>query len=172
MARSRPTVLFWKIEMNVLAALSLYQLKRRTEAMASLYEAYLLAEPNKIIASFTKYGKDMRTLTASALKNEACPIPRPWLENINRKASAYAKRQSFMISEYKTANNIVDDYALTDRELEILRDLSQGLSRTEIAASQNISTNTVKMSVNIIYEKLSANNYAEVIRKAASLNII
>jgi LuxR family maltose regulon positive regulatory protein len=77
-----------------------------------------------------------------------------------------------MLSAYKTANNIVDEIKLTNREMEILRDLSQGLSRTEIAASQNISANTVKMSVNIIYEKLGANSYADVILKAANLKII
>ena len=77
-----------------------------------------------------------------------------------------------MLSEFKAANNITGEITLTNREKEILRDLSQGLSRTEIAASQGISTNTVKMVVNIIYEKLGVENLVEAVRKAADLKLI
>jgi len=168
----RQTALFGKIGTGVLAALCLYQLKRRKEAVSALTEVYRLAAPNNIIIPLPQFGKDMRTLTAYALKDASCLIPKSWLENINRKASAFAKRQAHMITEYKNANNLKDKISLTNRETEILRDLSQGLSRTEIAASQNISPNTVKMTVNIIYEKLHASNLPDAIRIAAERNII
>ena len=170
--RKRQTVLFGKIEFSILAALTLYQLNRKKEALAEFYQAYDLAGPNNIIGPFIKYGKEMRTLTASALKDESCPIPDAWLENLNRKSSAFSKRQSYMLSEFKAANNITGEITLTNREKEILRDLSQGLSRTEIAASQGISANTVKMVVNIIYEKLDVENLVEAVRKAADLKIV
>ena len=168
----RQTVLLGKIELKVLEALTLYRLKQREKAVYALTRAYNLAEFNSIIMPFIQYGKDMRTLSAAALKDNTCLIPRPWLENINRKSSAFAKRQSHMITEYQNANNLKGGISLTSRETEILRDLSQGLSRTEIASSQNISINTVKMTVNIIYEKLHASNLPDAIRIAASQNII
>jgi len=163
----KQTILFGKIELMLLQALSLYQLKRRSEAIAALTEAYALAESNRLIVIFTQYGKDMRTLTAAALKDNTCTIPKTWLENINRKSAAYAKRQSHIISEYISVNNIYKEITLTNRETQILNDLSQGLSRSEIAASQNISPNTVKMITNIIYDKLHANSLADAIRIAA-----
>jgi len=94
-----PSILFGKIELKVLKAMSLYQLKKRSEAIAALTEAYNLAEPNKLITSFTEYAKDMRTLTLAAHKEKNCAIPKKWLEDINRISSIYAKRKIKMISE-------------------------------------------------------------------------
>ena len=171
-AQESQTVLFGKIVFKVLEALSLYKLKRKEEAITALTEAYTLAAPNQIIIPFTQYAKDMRTLTAAALKDESCPIPPEWLENINRKASAYSKRQSHMVAGYRAVNNLEDEISLTQRETEILRDLAQGLSRSEIAGSQNISTNTVKMMINAIYEKLNAKTMADAIRIAVDRKIV
>jgi len=156
----------------VLKALSLYQLKRRSEAIVSLTKAYRLAETNNITVPFTQYAKDMRTLTAAALKDSKCTIPKKWLENINRKSSAYAKRRSHMLTEYKIANNVENEIPLTNREVDILKDLSHGLSRTEIAASKSVSPNTVKMAVNIIYDKLCVTCLPDAIRVAVDRKIV
>ena len=168
----RQATLFNKIELKILEALSFYQLKLRKEAFDSLTIAYNLAEPNKIVTPFIKHAKDMRTLTAAARKSDTCTIPDEWLEDINRKSSAFAKKQSKTVSEYNIANNLTSKIALTKREMEILKDLSDGLSRSEIAVNQNISINTVKMVVNIIYEKLSANSLAEAIKIASERKMI
>ena len=170
--RDKQITLFGKIGMAVLAALSFYQLKRRSEAMEAFRKVYDLAAPNRIIMPIIQYGKDMRTLTASALRDNNCSIPKEWLDDINRKASAFAKKQSHMISEYYAANNIKEEISLTKREKEILKDLSQGLSRTEIATCNNISVNTVKMLINIIYDKLYVNNLADAIRVAVTQKIV
>jgi len=166
------TILFGTIELKVLQALSFYQLKRRVDAIAALAEAYHLAEPNKVIALFIQHAKDMRTLTAAALKDATCPIPKRWLEDINRKSSAYAKRKAKMLSEYRLTNNFEEGISLTEREIVILKDLSQGLSRTEIAASRNISVNTVKMVISIIYDKLYVASLPDAIRVAVDRKII
>ena len=165
-------ILFGKIELKLIKALSLYRLKRKQDALDALTESYDLAAPNGIITPFIQYAKDMRTLTSAALRDDACLIPRQWLENINRKASAYAKRQAHMISKYKSDNLLEDGITLTKRELEVLKDLTHGLSRSEIAASQNISTNTVKMIINIIYDKLCVSSLADAIRVAVENKIV
>ena len=170
--RGSQMLLIGNIVFKVLEALSLYQLKRKDEAMSALTEAYIYAEPNKIIVPFTQFAKDMRTLTGAAMKNASCMIPMEWLENINRKSSAFARRKAHFITEHNVEHNISNDVSLTKRESEILRDLAQGLSRTEIAASQNISVNTVKMNINIIYEKLHANNLVNAVRIASDRKII
>ena len=165
-------ILYGNIELRVLQALSLYQLKRRDEAIAALSEVYHLAESNQIITLFTQFAKDMRTLTAAALKDDTCTIPKEWLEDINRRSSALAKRKAKMISDYRAASHQGEEISLSNREREILIDLSHGLSRAEIAASQNISINTVKMVINTIYKKLSANSLADAIRIAAERKMI
>ena len=156
----------------VLKSLSLYHLKRRDEAISSLTEAYNFAYPNKFITPFTQFGKDMHALTAATLKDDTCTIPKTWLEDINRKTATFAKRQRHIISEYMNANNIYNEIILTNREAEILSDLSQGLSRTEIASSQNISINTVKMMINILYDKLHATSLADAIRIATNRGLL
>ncbi|MDR0464373.1 MAG: hypothetical protein LBG94_04550 [Treponema sp.] len=103
----RPLILFGRIELMVLKALSLYQLKKREEAIAALTEAYNLSESNRIIVSFTEFAEDMRTLTLAAHKDNACPIPKKWLEEINRVSSTYAKRRIKMISEYAMSESII-----------------------------------------------------------------
>lgn len=170
--RQQQVLLFSNIEFKVLNALALYQFKKRSEAIAALCDAYFLAEPNKIIMPFIQYRKDMRTLTGAALKDADCPIPEKWLMDINRKSSALAKKQTHMISEYMIANNLNKEMTLTKRETKILKELMQGLSRSEIAASQNISTNTVKMIINIIYDKLHASNLVDTIRIATERKLI
>jgi LuxR family maltose regulon positive regulatory protein len=114
----------------------------------------------------------MRALSNAALKDENCTIPKPWLEDIGRKASAFARRQSHMILEISTSGGDDDKIVLTNRETQVLMDLSQGLSRTEIAASQNISVNTVKMVINTIYDKLHASSLHDALRIAITRKII
>jgi len=174
-AMKHPMILFCKIELLTLKALSLYQLKKRSGAIAAFTEAYQLSESNRIIASFTEHAKDMRTLTLAVHKaphEETRRIPKEWLEEINRISSTYAKRKAKMIAEYRQANNLNSAFKLTKREIMILKDMAEGLSRTEIASNRNLSVNTIKMAINIIYEKLGVSSLGEAIRSAVDKKII
>jgi len=162
--RQRESILYGRIELFAMEACVHQKLKDKKTALATLKEAYDEAVPNKIVLPFIELGKDMRTLTASALREKNFDIPRAWLEDINRKAASFAKRQSHIINQYKKANNLQEEITMSPRELEVLTDLYHGLSRSEIAASRNLSLSTVKTLCNSIYEKLGAANLADVIR--------
>ena len=175
--KQRESVLFGRVEMLAIEACVHYLTKDKRKAFAALSKAYEAASPNKILMPFIELGKDMRTLTASALKESSGPegtlcIPKAWLENINRKAASYAKRQTQVISAYKQANRMEDSIVLSPRETDILRDLSHGLSRAEIANNRNLSINTIKMVINNIYAKTGAENTADLIRIAAERRMI
>jgi len=171
-AMEHPAILYDKIELKVMQALSFYQFKRYNEAVSVLTDAYDLAKSNKLIALFVQFAKDMRTLSSAALKDNSCLIPKKWLEDINHKSSTLAKRKAKMISDYRLANNLEKGIRLTEREIIILKDLSDGLSRTEIASSRKLSVNTVKMTINIIYDKLGVFSMPEAIRIAEENKII
>jgi DNA-binding NarL/FixJ family response regulator len=122
---------------------------------------------------FIELGKDMRTLTAAAMKEKGCTIPLVWLEKMNKKSSTYAKNLSHVISEYRIFHHLNNRaYMLSNREKEILTDLCHGLSRTEIACNCAISPSTVKTLIRSIYAKLGAQSTAEAIWIAAKFKLV
>ncbi|MDR1563979.1 MAG: LuxR C-terminal-related transcriptional regulator [Oscillospiraceae bacterium] len=168
----KPQVKYGKIENLIFEAICQYHIKNRSAAIAALTELYDIAAPDRLVMPLIEAGTEMRTLTAAALKDKSCRIPKEWLEEINRKASSYAKRRSHIVAQYNRENLIPAGVSLSAREQEILIDLSHGLTKGEIAASRNLSINTVKTVTVSLYNKLGANNLADVIRFAIEMNLI
>ena len=88
-----------------------------------------------------------------------------------------------MISEppQKGSNGLADsdllpgkkaDYGLTAREEEILRLLSEGLIKKEIAAALRISVNTVSTHLRRVYDKLNVNTNTGAVAKALREGIV
>jgi LuxR family maltose regulon positive regulatory protein len=125
---------------------------------------------------FIEQGSDMRTLAASAIKygqkNANFAIPLEWLKKIQKKSATYAKNLARVIAEHENTHRAKSAVHLTVREVGILTDLSRGLSRTEIAASRDLSINTVKAALQTIYIKLGAQDGPDALRIAASLGLL
>jgi LuxR family maltose regulon positive regulatory protein len=170
--RQREAILYGRVELLAMEACVHYRMNDKKKAFAVLSEAYETASPNDILMPFIELGKDMRTLTAAVQKDQKNKIPKPWLENVNRRSSSYAKRQAHVITEYKRANNMADSIVMSPREMEILTDLSHGLSRSEIATSRGLSINNVKMVISNVYDKLGVENLADLIRVAVEKKLI
>jgi two-component system, NarL family, nitrate/nitrite response regulator NarL len=64
------------------------------------------------------------------------------------------------------------DTDLSDREMEVLQCLAQGLTTTQISSALFISENTVKTHVRHILEKLEAANRTEAVSKAIQMGLI
>jgi len=64
------------------------------------------------------------------------------------------------------------DFSLSQREIEVLEQLSTGLSYKKIAENLFISPNTVRKHFNNIYKKLQVSNKVEAIQKAKKHNIL
>jgi LuxR family maltose regulon positive regulatory protein len=60
---------------------------------------------------------------------------------------------------------------LSERELEVIKLLEQGLANQEIAARLYISLNTVKAHLKSIYGKLGVNNRVQAIAKGRELGL-
>lgn len=69
-------------------------------------------------------------------------------------------------------SEISDHQKLSDRELEVLACLADGLTTSQIASRLFISENTVKTHVRHILEKLDASNRTEAVSKAIQLGMI
>ena len=61
---------------------------------------------------------------------------------------------------------------LTEREVEVLRFLSRGLTTAQTGAEMFISENTVKTHIRHILEKLEVSNRAEAVAKATQLGLL
>jgi DNA-binding NarL/FixJ family response regulator len=79
-----------------------------------------------------------------------------------------------MGSHLHTSESVLDDLieTLTDRELEVLQLLAQGLANKQIAVQLNISAHTVKFHIASIYGKLGASNRTEAVRIGLQLGLI
>ncbi|MDR1194086.1 MAG: LuxR C-terminal-related transcriptional regulator [Peptococcaceae bacterium] len=161
-----------RIALTILEAVCQRQAGEKDKAEAALRAAYELAAPHGWDMLFLELGKDMRSLTAGALKEPGIGIPRPWLEHINSRAATYAKRLAFISAEYKKANHLESGVRLSPREMEILLDLYHGLSRSEIAENRNLSVNTVKSVLQMIYIKLGAENNVDAVRIGSDLGLL
>jgi LuxR family maltose regulon positive regulatory protein len=146
-------------------------MKNKSEAMATLKEAYKTASPNNLIMPFIELGKDMRTLTMAALREPDVDVPRQWLESIKNRATSYAKNQSLFINEYKLSDAALNK-TLSAREQDVLSDLYHGFSQAEIARKHSLSVNTVKMVTKNIYEKLHVHKISDLIRVAAEQRLV
>jgi len=170
--KRRESILFERIEMLAMEACVRYKMNDKAAALKILLEAYKNAAPNGIVMPFIELGKDMRTLISFAESCPGCDIPKDWLKNIKYKASAYARNQLLIMSDYAKRNELGGSIALSLRENEILQKMYEGFPNAEIAARLNLSINTVKMHISSIYNKLGARNKADVFRIAAERNLL
>ena len=77
-----------------------------------------------------------------------------------------------VISSMKTNAMEQNPYALTPRELEILRSLSKGNSYKLIAAEFSITIDTVRTHIKKIYEKLHVHSQTEAVSKALKEKLV
>jgi LuxR family maltose regulon positive regulatory protein len=166
--------LFGKITIKILEAVCRYRLDETEEALRILTDAYVLAEPNGLDMPFIELGKAMRSLTAAALKEQNCGVPRAWLEKIRRNSSAYAKKIFGVAEKFRenSPGKQSSQELLSAREMDVLIGLSQGLTREEIASNSVISVNTVKSAIKSVYNKLRAVNRADAVRIATLMGIL
>jgi LuxR family maltose regulon positive regulatory protein len=166
-----------KIEMKALEVVSRYQLKDKEGAFTALKTAYALALPNAIVMPFTELGKDMRALSDAALKEKVPDLPQDWLEKTRLSAAGYAKKL-FAVTESSRPAAVRErpfdqgGLKLSRREMEVLANLSQGMTQEEIAGVSSLSVNTVKSVIRSVYAKLGAINKADAIRIAGSQGLL
>ena len=61
---------------------------------------------------------------------------------------------------------------LTEREINVLYNLAQGLTNEEIAEKLHISVHTIKAHLEAIYDKLGVTNRVQAAMKAVVLGLI
>ena len=158
------------VDILLIKAATFYRLDEKESALRNIEEAYRQAVSNGLIMPFIELGASMRTLAQFAQNAGGCSIPVEWLEDIKRKSSTYAKKLAYIGNYYKRFTKD-DSPHLTKKELEMLKNICRGLTREEIATECDLSINTVKSMLRMIYSKLGAANSYDAIRIAAQLGL-
>jgi LuxR family maltose regulon positive regulatory protein len=147
-------------------------------SQADYVRALELSEPEGFIAVFVEKGPPVAKALANLLKQDQLGATRT--NYIERILTAFSNLQSSRtVRDEPPASSLLVGTGmaalvepLTDRELEVLHLIAEGLKYREIASKLFISMNTVRFHVKAIYGKLGVNNRTQAIRKARQLRIL
>jgi two-component system NarL family response regulator len=88
-------------------------------------------------------------------------------------ATLHPDAQAQLLKEYVfLARRSSDSYGLSDREIEVLQLLADGMSNKEIASKLFISTQTVKTHIAHIFEKLGVSDRTEAVASALRRGLV
>ena len=131
-------------------------------AVAVLTEALALAAPDGLIRPFMDEGAPLaRLLPVAAARGVMPDYVRTLLDAVAAETPPGEKQTSQPLFE-----------PLTERELEVLRLIAQGLSNRQIAAQLVLALDTVKGQNRRTYEKLQVRRRTEAVARARALGLI
>lgn len=155
-----------RIQALLLQALAYWQRGEGETAIHDLREALALAKPGGLIRAFVDEGPGMARLLYEALARGIEP--------------AYTRQllAAFPTDDPETAVSpplpAADELLepLSERELEVLRLIAEGLTNQETANRLYLSLHTVKAHAHNIYSKLGVRNRTQAVAKARALGIL
>jgi LuxR family maltose regulon positive regulatory protein len=153
------------IEISIVQALAHHAQGNKAKAFESLKRALSLAEPEGYLRIFVDEGKTMTELLASlneSHKDEGLK------EYISKLLSASQKQVEN--APASPPQPLIDP--LSQRELEILRLVEQGLSNDQISKKLFVSVSTVKGHNLRIFNKLQAKSRTEAVARARELGLL
>jgi len=155
------------IEILIIQALAYQAGDETVQAVTVLEKALTLAEPGGFIRTFVDEGPPMARLLYLALEKGIFP------DYVRKLLAAFPVEKSEQVPQLHPQSQESDWVEpLSDRELEVLHLIAEGLSRQEIAAKLVLSLNTVKTHTRNIYGKLGVNNQMQAVRKARVLGLL
>ena len=154
------------IEILVLQALAHEAQGNIPPALAPLERALTLAEPEGYVRIFVDEGEAMRNLLRHAAAGGITGSYTGRLLSVFEKTAQLASATSRRPGTPELAE------PLTEREAEILRVISVGMTNQEIADQFVISVATVKRHITNVYGKLGVSNRTQATARANDLNLL
>lgn len=155
------------IEILILQALALHAGGDTNRAVDMLDRALALAEPRGFYRIFVDEGQAMAHLLYKTLNRGIAP------EYVNQLLRAFPGDES---EQVEPSSSQVSELGyiepLSEREIEVLNLIAEGLTNPEIATRLVLSLYTVKTHTRNIYSKLGVNNRTQAVSKARTLGIL
>jgi ATP/maltotriose-dependent transcriptional regulator MalT len=141
--------------------------EQSNEALEYLADALTMGNKISIIRPLVQFGQTLAPLLRRAIsKNIELAYARKILDMIIEEENQRKSRQSEMVPSSSNTG------ILSEREAEILRLITEGLSNQEIADRLFITLSTAKTHVRHVFDKLGVNDRPRAIAKARDLNLI
>jgi LuxR family transcriptional regulator, maltose regulon positive regulatory protein len=153
------------VELLLVLALAAPAKGDNSQALSLLEKALILGEPKGLIQTFVNEGPPLASLLYAVLQQEIEPA---YVQKIL--AAFPIESQHPSDEKYRQETGWLEP--LTDRELEILQYVAEGLTNPKIGARLYLSPNTVKTHLRNIFGKLDVNNRLQAVAKGRSLGII
>jgi LuxR family maltose regulon positive regulatory protein len=135
--------------------------------MTALEKALTLAEPGGFIRIFVDEGPPMARLLYEAASRGIAP------EYVSRLLTAFpvAEPEQAGPSETQTPEpDLIEP--LSEREIEVLQLIAEGLTNREVASRLFLSLYTVKAHTHNIYGKLGVHNRTQAVGRARALGVL
>jgi LuxR family transcriptional regulator, maltose regulon positive regulatory protein len=158
-----------RLKVMVLQALAHHAHGEKEEAVQLLGDALALAEPGGFIRIFVDEGRPMAQLLSEAAAHGIMP------DYTGKLLAAFeAEAQKREDKSYSPPARLAQPLTepLSQRELEVLQLIAQGLSNREISERLFLALDTVKGHNRRIFGKLSVQRRTEAVEKARSLDIL
>ena len=162
------------IEILCLQSIALNFQDKTSEATANLLQALSLARPDGYVRTFIDLGqplydllKQVKVQNTSAKKHSIAitQIVGDYVPNLLK-----AFQQDWETNNESESQNLISP--LTDRELEVLQWLADGLSNKAIAGRLVVAPSTVKQHLKNIYGKLNAHNRTQAVSRGRELELL
>ena len=156
-----------RLKVMVLQAVALYAHGEKNNAMQLLGETLALAEPGGFIRIFIDEGSPMAELLSEAAVEGVMPA------YVARLVGAFeAEKQASASISHRTPTPQPLIEPLSQRELEVLQLIADGLSNREIAARLFLAEVTVKGHNQRIFGKLQVQRRTEAVARARELGLL
>lgn len=160
------------IEILALRALVCHKQRDEAAALQNLQNALNLAEYGNWIRTFVDLGMEMMDLLNCLIQQQT---GQTYAQHVLKACQAERSKKASLELDATTKPRISEispDTVLTQREIDILPFLAEGLSNKEIAARLYIAPVTVKTHLQNIYRKLNSKNRIEALKKSREIGII
>jgi LuxR family transcriptional regulator, maltose regulon positive regulatory protein len=156
-----------RLKIMILQAIAFHANGENEQAVRALGEALALAEPGGFIRIFVDEGQSMAHLLKKILNRGIAP------NYVQRILSSFAivETEQAVLSQAQAPKSELNE-PLSQRELDVLRLIAQGLSNQEISDRLFLTLSTVKGHNQMIFGKLQVQRRTEAVARARELGLL